>query len=182
MLEKTHRRKKQQIAHRGIGFSPLSKRSIFCTVGVCLLLVAYVLAVELVSHRTSRLIRERNLFAAKQCNSVLRSISLSEKNSLLYEARIHRLEGDFDAFNNTVKRILEAGGEEGQVQFEQTLGMAQQGYLDGVEDTIVGLLTRSDVDQFEVCDAYVNGLLASGRTGTAETVIDAWKKDHANWV
>jgi tetratricopeptide (TPR) repeat protein len=180
MLEKTRQRKKQQVPNKGVGFNPLSKRCIFCSVGVCLLLVAYILVVEFVNHRTSRFIRERNLFAAKQCNSVLRSISLSNHNSLLHEARIHRLEGEFIAFNNTANRILEAGGQEAQVQFEQTLGMAQQGYLDGVEDTIVGLLTRSDVDQFEVCDAYVNGLLASGRTGTAETVIGAWKKDHSN--
>ncbi|MFO0944163.1 MAG: tetratricopeptide repeat protein [Pirellulales bacterium] len=122
-------------------------------------------------------IRKRNLDVAMEKVELKQRFYPFAKSNWVERARVFRLTGDADGLQKSVDQGLRYGVDPVQLELENTLLLAQQGQLELVEDRIVSLLATSDSDTFEICDAFVNGLLSAGRIGNAETVISAWSKD-----
>ncbi len=142
-----------------------------------LVLAFYILGHYFLSARIQENIRNRNLDDAMGQVELKQRLYPFVKSNWVDRARILRLSGDTDGLQKSVEAGIRDGVDPVQLELESTLLLAQQGQLELVEDRIVSLLATSESDTFEICDAYVNGLLSAGRIGNAETVINAWCKD-----
>jgi len=109
-----------------------------------------------------------------------RSVSLSSHapQTDLLLARIARERGDYAQMTEHLQVARMSGRVDSLVEREWILADAQRSRLEPIEPTINQWLAQQDPDSPEICDAYVNGLVAVSRFDTAMRVLDAWIRDY----
>lgn len=92
-------------------------------------------------------------------------------------ARLARRSGDLSAMTDHLHIARSVSPDDIRIDREFALADAQQSKLNAIEPTLNRWLLEQDADSAEICDAYVNGLVAASRFEMAERVLDAWQND-----
>ncbi len=92
-------------------------------------------------------------------------------------ARLARRRGDLPVMTNHLHVARSIAEGDPRISREFVLADAQQSKLAAIEPMLNRWLLEQDADSAEICDAYVNGLVAASRFEMAERVLDAWQND-----
>jgi len=130
------------------------------------------------NHFAASAIRRQDYSAAQWWLNCSVSLSSHAPQTHLLLARIARERGDYSQMTEHLQAARMTGRADSLVEREWILADAQRSRLEKIEPTINHWLAQQDPDSPEICDAYVNGLVAASRFETAMRVLDAWIRDY----
>lgn len=147
---------------------------------VCLVLalaVVYQSAIHLILMHAKSLIRGHQVELANEWLSCVHSCSFDRVETRILLAQVSWHEGKADDTRKHLMAAKSLGCSSQRIQFEQTLILAYEGRLDGIEHQLPDMLSTSDGDLQRVCDAFVTGYLRQFRFADARGLINVWRQD-----
>lgn len=104
-------------------------------------------------------------------------LTSNNADTRLMLARLARRRGDLATMTDHLRDARSLAENDARISREFALADAQQSKLAAIEPMLNRWLLQQDADSAEICDAYVNGLVAASRFEMAERVLDAWQND-----
>jgi tetratricopeptide (TPR) repeat protein len=129
------------------------------------------------NHLALRAVLSLDIKAAEYWSTWSRRLAPDDAQTRLILARLARRRGDFVEMQDHLQIARKSGQQDDRVTREWMLADAQQSKLATIEPQLNRWLLAQDPDSAEICDAYVNGLLAASRHEMAQRVLDAWQAD-----
>jgi tetratricopeptide (TPR) repeat protein len=132
----------------------------------------------LLNHQADRAIAAQQPKAALNWLSWADRLAARTAQTGLTEARAYRKLGDMERVDGALSAARKAGATNRQIQREQILAMAQSGQMRQAEPELPRLLTATEGDPEDVCEAFVIGFARNQRFGQAMKLLDVWISDY----
>lgn len=98
----------------------------------------------------------------------------------LLRAKVARRQQDYEGVRRHLLRAHKLNGPPELLAREECLVFAQSGQLREAEPHLANLLSSSQGDAAEVCEAFVTGYLQTYQPAKAHMLLDGWIKDYPN--
>ncbi len=121
---------------------------------------------------------EDDFQAAKREIELARWVWRQSPEASMAAARLARREGNLDAFSMELKRAQYLGIPEEQAERELLLASAQGGQLSLVENKLGDLISSSQGEEPQVCEAFAQGYMRMRNFSAALSLLEAWAKDY----
>lgn len=118
----------------------------------------------------------RHTEAIQKLNGILAS-DPDDSIALLMLARAFRGQGDIAQAEAALDRLVKTGNSSQIVGDLRILLAAQSGALEQAQPHLARLLTESQLDSRETCEAFVIGYRSRFRFEQADTLLQAWEQD-----
>lgn len=146
---------------------------------VCVLFVVVKRPLQAVYLRSAarQLASETRIADALATAEHLQQIAPHDPETLMLLCRLQRQTGQLREALETIRRLREAGVSESRIQDERRLTAARSGDLESSERFLPQLLTSTEADPRDVCEAFVIGYRTRFRLSESRALCELWQQD-----
>lgn len=146
----------------------------------CLLLIVLLFWLELPTRILKRQVQSHLDYSrvdeAEWWSQLALTLAPRSPNAHLLQARVLRKQNRVDEMGTRLLEYVELGGDPALARREEMLAMAQAGQLQTIFRELDRLLVNQDRDLQEVCEAYLNGLMANTLFNQGFVLATAWEE------